>query len=381
VLDLPQEAWWGGAQYYSRFPQADAAGWDEDTFFPIAVFFGKPEHAASLAAIGVNTYMGAEHDGSPVSAITGKGISVLAQNEWTPAEVGDDPGVVGWHVSDECEMGYSGCTEDSESGRLATQQRFVSDLRSRNDGRFLQANFGNGVLGTYWAPTTMNDHVALMDVTSVDKYAYTSPHVQDLLRGAPTWPADLDPASAAAYGWQQDRMEAFMSPPASKPNWTFIETARPYLTEAGAGTISVAQIEGAVWNSIINGAAGIAYFQHNNDAACGNYSLLQCSTALRDGVKRINADVAALAPVINSPSYEWTFGDGLDTALKAHDGYAYIFAMTDGGTGTRTFTLPSGLSGPVEVVGEDREIQVVDGRFTDEFEAEYSHRIYRIGLE
>ncbi|MBD7958546.1 DUF4082 domain-containing protein [Microbacterium sp. Sa4CUA7] len=382
VLDLPQEAWWGGPAYYSRFPRANAAGWDEPTFFPIAVFFGKPAHAASLAAIGVNTFMGAEHDGSPVSVVTRTGISLIAQDEWTSQEVGSDTRVVGWHVSDECDMGLGGCdSPQGEQGSLAIQRGYVDALRGKADGRFLQANFGNGVLGTYWSPTTMDDHVALMDVTSVDKYAYTSPHVQDLLRGAPSWPSEVDPASAVAYGWQQDRMETFMSPVAATPNWAFVETARPYLIEEGASTIAVPQIEGAVWNSIINGAAGIAYFQHNNDSACGNYSLIDCSASLRDGVGRINAEVAALAPVINSPSYSWTFGDHLDTALKAHDGYAYIFAMTDGGTGTRNFTLPPGVAGDIEVVGEDREIPVVDGRFSDDFEAEYSHRAYRIDLE
>lgn len=380
ALDLPREPWWGGAQYYSRFTQANAVGWDEPSFFPIAVFFGKPEHAASLAAIGVNTYMGAEHDGSPMSAMTSKGISVIAQSEWSREEIGDDPLVVGWHVSDECDMGLSGCDSPlGEEGSLAIQRDYVERLRV-DDGRFLQANFGNGVLGTYWSPTTMDDHIALMDVTSVDKYAYTSPHVQDLLRDAPSWPTDRDPASAAAYGWQQNRMESFMSPSASTPNWAFVETARPYLTEAGARTIALPQIEGAVWNAIINGAAGIAYFQHNNDGACGNYSLVECSTELRNGVRNINSDVAALAPVINSPTYEWAFGDGLTTALKAHDGYAYIFAMTDGGTGSRTFTLPPGVVGAVEVVGEDRQVQAIDGRFSDSFEAEYSHRIYRISL-
>ncbi|MCR2793564.1 DUF4082 domain-containing protein [Microbacterium sp. zg.Y625] len=381
VLDLPQEAWWGGAQYYSRFDKASAAGWDEDTFFPIAVFFGKPEHAGSLAAIGVNTYMGAEHDGSPLTSITNEGISVLAQNEWTPAEVSNNARVVGWHVSDECEMGYSDCTEESERGRLAAQQGFVSDFRSRNDGRFLQANFGNGVLGTYWAPTTMDEHVALMDVTSVDKYAYTSPHVQDLLPTSPAWPAGKEPASSGAYGWLQDQMETFASPAASRPNWVFIETAEPYLSEAGATSMTGQQIEGAVWNSIIHGAAGIAYFQHNSNGICGNYSLVECGETLRAEVKAINAEVTALAPVINSPSYRWDFGPGLETTLKARDGYAYIIAMTDGGTGSRSLELPAGVDGSViEVIGEDRTLAAVDGTVVDTFTAEHDHHIYRLAL-
>lgn len=382
VLDLPTEAWWGGPEYYAAWDKAARAGWTDESFFPIAVFFGKPAHARQLAEIGVNTYMGAEHDGSPVSQITGAGVSLLAQGEWTSAEVGDDPRVVGWHVSDECDMGGSGCdSAEGQYGSLRIQQGYVADLRAKNDGRFLQANFGNGVLGSYWSNETMDDHLALVDMSSVDKYAYTSPHVQDLFRGSPSWPDGRDPASAGAYGWQQDRMETFMSPVAAKPNWIFVETARPFLIEDGATTISVDQIRGAVWNGIIHGAAGISYFQHNNDGRCGTYSLLECGQALRDGVGAINAQVQEFAPVINTPSYEWSFGAGLETALKAHDGSAYVFAMTDGTSGTRTFTLPSGLGATVEVVGEDREIPVVDGVFTDAFAAESTVHIYKVAIE
>ncbi|MFG6502968.1 DUF4082 domain-containing protein [Microbacterium sp. P05] len=385
VLDLPTEAWWGGSAYYAQWDKAAAAGWDEPSFFPISVFFGKPSHADELAAIGVNTYMGAEHDGSPMSMITDQGISVLAQGEWTPAEVGDDPRVVGWHVSDECDMGYSGCTPDwsndnGEQGRLAIHQRYVADTRALDDGRFVQANFGNGVLGTWWAPETMDDHLALVDVSSVDKYAYTSPGVNGLFRESGYWPESKDPASAGAYGWQQDRMESFMAPVASKPNWVFVETSRPFLEEPGARTITGDQIEGAVWNALIHGAAGISYFQHNN-SGCGTYSLVECSADLREKVGDINASVTSMAPVLNSPSYAWNFGAGLETTLKAVDGYAYVIGMTDGGSGSRSFTLPDGLSTTVEVVGEGRTLSVTGGTFTDSFSSENDHHIYRIALD
>lgn len=380
TLNLPREAWWGGPAYYAKFSKANAAGWDEPGFFPISVFFGKPEHARTLAGLGVNTYMGAEHDGSSIQTMTGQGISVIAQQEWSPQELGNDPLAVGWHVSDECEMGLGGCLDgDNEYGRLATQQRFVNEARSHNDGRFVQANFGNGVLGTYWAPNTMDDHVGLLDVSSVDKYAYSSPHVQSILPGSPFWPAGKKTASAGAYGWLQDRMETFTSPAGSKPNWVFVETAMPYLTEGGAKSITGDQIEGAVWNGIIHGAAGIAYFQHNN-SGCGNYSLIDCGATLQNKVKAVDAKVKSLAPVINTQSYVWNFGPQLETMLKTQGGSAYIFAMTDGGTGTRSFALPAGVTGNVEVVGEGRTIAVTNGSFSDSFASEATHHVYRIAL-
>ncbi|WP_188510998.1 DUF4082 domain-containing protein [Conyzicola nivalis] len=380
VLDLQREPWWGGPSYYAKFPKANAAGWDDPSFFPISVFFGKPEHAATLANLGVNTYMGAEHDGSSVSTMTDEGISLIAQPEWSPAELGDDPRVVGWHIGDECDMGLGGCdSAEGEYGSLAIGQRQAAEARSHNDGRFLQANFGNGVLGSYWSPETMDDHLAYVDVSSVDKYAYTSTHVQDLLPGSPFWPAGKNPAAASTYGWLQDRMETFSSPAGSKPNWVFVEAAKPYLTEEGATSISGDQLEGAVWNGIIHGAAGIAYFQHNN-SGCGNYALLDCGAALQNKVRSVDAKVKSLAPVINTQSYVWNFGPQLETSLKTQGGSAYIFAMTDGSTGTRSFTLPAGLTGNVEVVGEGRTIAVTNGTFTDSFPNEFTHHVYRIAL-
>lgn len=388
TLDLPRVAWEGGSAFYEQFPLAKQSGWADPGHFPIAVFFGKPSHAASLAAIGINTYMSAEHDGSTLTSITSQGIDVLAHDEWTPSEIGNNPRVVGHVSADECDMGYSGCSgpngEDiGEAGRLSVHQRRVAALRARNDGRFIHSNFGNGVLGTHWAPSTMSSHVQLVDTSSVDKYAYTSPHVQWLLPQSPHWPKGAAPARAGAYGWLAERMRTFQDPAKRRPVWVFVETAKPYLTESGATTITAAQIEGAVWGAIVREARGIAYFQHNNNGICGNYSLVDCGQTLRDRVKAVNAKVKALAPVLNTQSYVWDFQAGAATMLKVHDGSAYVVAgigLTDT-PGAKTFTLPPGVRGTtVEVVGESRTLPVTGGKFTDTFASELTHHVYRIGL-
>jgi hypothetical protein len=385
VLALPRDKW-EGADYWKQYPRADAAGWDDPSFFPISVFLSKPAHADALKSVGVNTYMQAEHNDS-LSTITSRGMFVLAQGEWSQAEVGIDPGVVGWQVSDECDMGYEDCTDwrhpNDEYGQLGVQQGYVDKFRSYQDGRFLEANFGNGVLRTFWAPNTMDDHIKLMDASSVDKYAYTSPGVRFEIERSPDWPVGLDSKRAATYGWLQDQMERFQDPAKPKPNWVFVETAKPLLNEAGAETITPTQISGAVWSAIIHGARGIAYFQHNNNSACGTYSLVDCSQALKDAVRAVNTEIANLAPVLNTQSYLWDFRAGADTMLKVKDGYAYIFAgvgLKDM-AGSKTFTLPSGVNGStVEVVGESRSISVSNGQFTDVLAAEYAHHVYRIAL-
>lgn len=382
-LDLPRVAWEGGSAYWSRFPKAHQSRWDSPTFFPISVFYGKPEHAAQLKALGINTYMGAEHDGTPLTAITNQGMFVLAQQEeFTPAEVGNNAGVVGWFISDECEMGYSGCPED-EQGSLAQQRRYVTKVDGYADGRFKEANFGNGVLRTWWAPQTMDDHVQLMDAASADKYTYTSPHVWDIVTDSPDWPKGAPVPRAASYGWQVDQMKRFQDRAHLRPIWAFVETAQPLLDESGARTITPDQLEGAVWSAIIHEARGVAFFQHNNNGSCGNYSLIDCGPALRAKVTALTAQIRTLAPVINSQSYAYDFENGTDTMLKTYDGAAYVFAglgLLDP-TGSKTFRLPPGVSGTsVTVVGENRTIPVVNGSFTDSFAAEYSHHVYRVGL-
>lgn len=389
--------WDGGSAYWDKFPKAKAAGWSNPSFFPISVFLSKasPEHVAKFKDAGINTYMAVEHDGSPITNITSQGMFAMLQDEWTPAEAGNHTNVVGWFASDECEMGYAGCGDDSAT-QIATQRRYVKAIRDRNDGRFTWANFGNGILRTFWSTSTMNDHVRLMDGSSADKYTYTSPHVQGLIDGfheAPDWPRKAPVARAYSYGWQVDQMKRFQDPARITPTWAFIETAKPYLNETGATSITPDQIEGAVWSSLIHGARGVSYFQHNNDGR-GNYSIVQIP-AVHAKVKAINAKVRSLAEVLNSPSrynttrtvngfgyQEWTFGNGTDTMLKVHGGYVYIFAGLGFGhsTGQKTFTLPKGATGTVEVVGENRTITPSNGSFRDTFAAEYTHHVYKIKL-
>ena len=386
LAGLPRIPWEGGSAYYRKFAVANGTEWATPEFFPISVFFCKPGHAALLKSLGVNTCMSAEHDGSPLTTITDTGMYVLAHEEWTAAEVGNNPRVVGYVSTDECEMGYSGCTgpggEDiGEQGRLDKHRQVVSALRSRNDGRFIHANFGNGVLRTHWAPTTMDDHVQLVDSSSVDKYGYTSPHVQWLLPQSPRWPSGAAPASSGTYGWLAQQMASFQDPAVLRPHGTFVETAKPYLTESGATTIGLNQIEGAVWGAIRNEARSISYFQHNNDG-CGNYSLVDCSQALKDRVTSVNAKVRSLAPVLNTQSYRHDFRAGVETMLKAHGGSLYVFAGIglNQAPGTKTFTLPAGVAGTVEVVGENRTLPINGGTFTDTFAAEFSNHVYRVRI-
>jgi 3-mercaptopyruvate sulfurtransferase SseA len=65
---------------------------------------------------------------------------------------------------------------------------------------------------------------------------------------------------------------------------------------------------------------------------------------------------------------------------KLHDETLYVFAVNmREGTVKATFELTQPVATTqVQVLGEDRSLQVVDGRFQDEFTG-YAVHVYRVG--
>ncbi len=417
-LDLPRVPWEGGPAYWAQFAKANAQGWTDPSFFPIAVFLGKddPDFAQDLIDIGINVYMAAEHSTATITNITSTGMFVLAQpdnpythppetDNWEVSEIGSDPKVVGWFLCDEPDQGYGGYIgTDDQEGYLAAVQALAATYSALNDGRFLWINFGNGVLNTFWAEN-MAEMLAAAHGCACDKYCYTSPGVRfefgrsgDFNDAGGT---EANAGSSASYGWMATQIfNVFGSPTNIKPFWMFVETKMPFLDEAGMAIITYAQIEGAVWSGIANEARGVSYFQQNGfytanapalDPNTGiaptteTYSLVDGPAGLRSAVAAINAQVTALAPVINTQSYVFDFGaTGVVTMLKVHEGFAYIFASLGiaAATGSKTFTLTgSGIDGAsVEVLNESRSVSVTGGQFSDSFANEYSHHVYKVAI-
>jgi hypothetical protein len=404
ALHLERIPWEGGPSYWSAFEKAKTSGWTDPGFFPLAVFFGKPDpgHVTALKDAGINLFMGVEHHPQiyPLTNVTNAGIFAMVQQaDWSLAEVGDNGRVVGWFVSDECEMGFGGCPPDQYQA-LAKQRSFVERVRAYHDGRFLHANFGNGILRTFWSVDTMPQQVQLVDSASADKYNYTSPSVANIVDGAhdaPDWPNGVPVARSYSYGWQVDQMKRFEDPKRLRPIWAVVETAKPYLNEPGSRSIAPDEIEGAVWSAITHEARGVVYFQHSNDRRCPGwgYSIVDCKD-VHAKIAKINSEIVSLAPVLNTQSfynnsyqnngftyYNYTFNNGTDAMLKVREGSAYIIAGIGmrQEPGTKTFKLPDGVHGTVvTVVGENRRIPVQNGSFTDDFAAEWSHHVYQVAV-
>jgi hypothetical protein len=244
-------------------------------------------------------------------------------------------------------------------------------------------------------------------------------------------------ARAQNYGWIIDQLRALQFTgdynTGAKPIWSVVEASHPYVD----GTYILApQFDGACWNAIIHGAAGIEIFYHcfNNGSgdpawsaetqyALGdnvvygesNYTAvygtpvlgtvppdddswqlcIENFTGLRVGAEYFATNVLtqipatisqiqSLATVINTQTLIWEFSPDLETMLKVPgDGYAYIFAMQIlyRTSGTYTLTLPSGIDGTTAtVLDESRTIGISDGAFSDTFDYEYTKHIYKIAL-
>lgn len=387
-LPLPRIPWEGGPEYWKQFPMADAAGWDEPGFFPIIAWFNgisSDEEVQYDKSLGINTYSGM-WEGTPYSLFEDNDVFWIGDqlnDTFTPTS----ENWVGNFLDDEVDGRFT-----PEAGRARLQQR-VDD--SAGDGRFNYANFTQMVIGTDLpasdAEAYVNDYT---DVVSVDMYWYTIPYCSlQPYRDVYLTPVGQENCrTASSYGKTIQSLRVRDAADGKlQPIWQWVENLNGGPGEGPfVSNITGEQLEGAVMNSLIHEARGIAYFNQSMSGPCQGGNIFRqsqvtenfCGAEQIEAARTINSRVAELAPVLNSQSYEYSFGAGLDTMLKSHDGDAYIFGMLDGESrpGERTFTVPPGVRGStVDVLFEDRTIAVDEsGQFTDTFPDEHSYHVYRI---
>ena len=395
-LDLPRVPWEGGPGYYAGFPVARQGGWTDPAFFPTAVWFEGTYEQYDInldSGAGLNTYVQLTRQ-SNLPLIGRNGMHAMVGPEL--ANRGAE--TKGWVLADEPDM-WAGpgngtwtgnwpgegeiCTPRGSGCGHDVQRRLLAELPA-GEGRMRYANYGKGVI--FWqsdadAAAFVNGYT---DIVSADIYWYTDPNVCTSASEGPTLGVRPENCRRAAnYGLTMDRMRALDAADGKRqPVYAFVEVGHPF-SEDDAPTITGNQIAGAVMNSLIHEARGIIYFNHNFGGPCHSQHVLRdCGMkTVRPKVTETNDRVKALAPVLNTQSYQWRFNQGLDTMLKAHDGSYYIFAMPgrDGGTGDQTLTLPPGLGGAsAEVLFENRSVPISGGTLRDRFAEEYSYHIYKI---
>lgn len=364
VLNLPRVPWAGGAEYYKQFPKA--VGFTDPNRYPIGIFYNNYENNAQLA-------WDVDH-----------GINFHVEGVNTGTNAGDFSAGICF-------------TQDELEGRDSDRPRVIATMKAEikscaDQGRAPYTNYTGFVTSDYGTENNAyaRELVNLGGIVSVDGYYYTDPSCDNPQRTdyQINAPDNAHCARSASYGNFIRNLRARDDAP-YVPLFGFVENGAP--NDRNAKYIQPAQMDGAAWSIVINGAGGITWFNNSFSGSCISGAVLRdaqnnpggCNATRAAQMKVTNAAIQAMAPVLNTQSYAWNFQTGAptDTMLKAKDGSAYIFAMigVNGDPGSRTFTLPAGIAGTrVEVVGENRSLTVSGGKFTDTFAKETDHHIYRI---
>jgi hypothetical protein len=370
----------GGGNYYSRFSNAIPS---DPNYFPLGVWF---ESVISQADIdidkdaGLNLYVVLTTN-SNLSLVQKNGLNAILQPEWRTNQTAiNSSAVAGWMLFDEIDM------QQGPGQGYTTLNNVLAQLP--NDLRMRYNNYGKGVM--FWendeqARRFVND---FQQVVSSDTYWFTDPDLAVASQGGKLLNAGrpLTPPQtlrAANYGYTIERMRALDT--TGKPIWSFVEVGWPFTKTAleGGRSIQPAEVRAAVWHSIIAGARGIIYFNHSFGGPHLSQHCLRepAYAAVRATVKSTNELITQLAPVLNAPFADGlvTTGPLIRTMVKFyHDNY-YVFASNrENEAITPTFLLSGIEIGTATVIGEERTIPIIDGRFSDSFPDGNAIHIYRI---
>ena len=360
----------GGLGYYGQFSNALPT---DPSFFPIAVWgsYNHTQRNRDLdAAMGINTYVWVA-DSAFMDDIRADGRFKVIQDEGSRSNVGSE--TAGWLLGDEIDMtqGPGACPAAIDSIKNSLPA----------DGRFRYANYGKGVL--IWGATGYNRHndtssacfVNIQDVTSADLYWFTDPYERSHPQSMTAW----------GYGWSVERLRMLDAMDGERqPIWNFVEVGNPWTS--GGRMIQPVEIRGAVWHSLIAGARGIIYFQHSFGGPCLAHHALRdadpCYADVQAMVRSVNAQIDALAPVLNAQFADGLVlsAPGLKTMAKWHGGKFYVFAGRDsmGVATTNTISMPCVGNATAVVEGEDRSVPVNSGQLRDQFADGNAVHIYRI---
>jgi hypothetical protein len=362
--------------------------WGTSSDFMVGSWF-RPVHNQTQVDqykdFGLNTFIGLEYPEMTQEALlrqNGLKSFVQAGERTRFNDLGSEQ--MGWNGGDEFDMtasnGQTACTDGRFGQMLANQGISANGLNG--DGKLIHYNFGKG-LGIWYREGYYSDaqdqcyvnHPAL-DVVSIDVYYLTDTSTGQWHKRGYSYGTDME---------QLRRWDAVDGQ--RKPMFSFVELGPPGYGETFAP--QPAEVRSAVWHSIIAGARGVAYFDHNfgtstNPPTCHGSTIRgECYPAIRAAAKATNEQIRSLAPVLNSPTV--TSGHSLSGAtarrLVKWDGQNFYVAIGTLNGGDATFSMPCLGNAAATNLGEtvgNLSIPVSNGSFTDSFANKDAVHIYRI---
>jgi len=418
--------WYGGGEYYKQFTNAEV--FTDTKRFPVSEWWMNAfdedfptEKKYADGAVVVDPQVTPE---GPRKA----GIWVIRTIDM-PMTGKPGAETVGWLPEDEADMA---------SEKMAKMEKAMKKVPK---GYLAYSNFGTGVTISSidrYRVRPLVDRPNLHQV-SADLYSYCfSPKVCQQVEEA--WGVPKEIARRAwIHGKTVERCRAFLTRP--RPVWGLVALGHGGVTAPGepgwSSVPSADEVEGAMMSCIIGGASGILLFPQTfpdtkkapvweagkaykagdtvRDAkeehrfwyartdpktgvdpttvtddtwlswrpgVFGIRDKDHFARGVSDRVEQVKNRLQNHAEVFNSRSQHKRFHADLYTRWwpTTPDGYSYLLAMQDihFDKGEYRYQLPEGVGATqVEVVDEDRTIEVSDGGFTDSFANEWEHHLYR----
>lgn len=350
-------------------------------FFPISVATQSTWNAQSYKNVGINLYISLWNplDAQQLSDLHKANMKVICtQNSFALNNLNDSI-IYGWDIMDEpdnaqwneAKKDYDPCVDP------AVIIETYKSIRAKDSLRPVYLNLGQGVSWIEWYgrgskcyrdidsyKISKNGYIKGCDIISFDIYPVNS---HDTATKNKLWmvPKGID----SLYSWGNN----------SKPAWCWIETTR--ISESGERKPTPNEVKAEVWMALIHGAKGIGYFCHSWYPSFVEYALLKDSIML-NAVKQINKEITSLARILNSENtLDFATVNSsnskvpIDIMTKS-DGTNYIFAvaMRNENT-TATFNVKSGEK--AIVIGENRTIDITNGKFIDSFNG-FGVHLYQI---
>jgi hypothetical protein len=343
----------------------------DPNFFPISVWLQSPPNAQEYKNIGVNMFIGfyGDLDQASLSQLAAAQMPVVPTQNTVGLTSPQPSWIQGWDQMDEPDNaqpdgngGYGPCLSPNQVVAA------YNAIRANDTIRPVFLNFGRGVSDVNWNgrgsctgdtayyPSAMQGG----DIISFDIYPVANYNGQ----------LELVPNGV-------DNLKTWSNN--SKIIWSFIEASNI----GGGGAPTSAQERAEVWMSLIHGSQGIMYFVHQFSPAFREDGIFNYPSLVQ-AVSAINAQIASLAPVLNSP----TIADGVQTASspssvpvdtmeKQYGGSTYVFAVAMRNNSTAaTFTVVGNQSGTITVLGENRQVTMTNGQFQDSFSG-YAVHLYQ----
>jgi len=348
-------------------------------FFPIAVWMQAPSNAAAYRDAGINLYVGlwAGPTDVQLTELHRTGMLVICSLNQLALTHPTRSNIFAWMHDDEPDNARTrgarlGLASPMPPDSLLADHRRIL---ANDSTRPVFLNLGQGVAWDNWygrgtrnrRPEDYPDYLLGCDIASFDIYPTTHPDLE--VRGN-LWyvPRGVERLRA----WVRDE----------KPVWNCIETTH---CDDPKRKPTPHEVRAQVWMSLIHGSRGIIYFAHQFEPTFIEAALLADKEMLA-AVKRMNQQITSLAPALNSSSVTDLVSVAssnpaapIATMVKEHGGDIFIFAVAMRPLKSEVRFSIKRLSEntTVEVIGENRELHLDSGTFSDSF-GEWDVHLYRV---